>query len=173
MSEKKIVGLDDDYPIFYKDVQDIVSELKCSDIDKLITRDIMLNIEAQVANVISNGGAANIPFLGNLRKNPLKYAIHKTKEEFANARNTLNPEDYKQFWKDKLKVLKSEIDTKQTLNRELRKFKANNKTYKRILVTHGTRYANLWIYAATHLHSIPFDPEVEEAFERIRTQQTN
>ena len=56
------------------------------------------------------------------------------------------------------------------LEKDLKKLLEIKKRYERYFINYGRAYAEVFIKALTWLEEVPFDIEVEEAFENLRNK---
>ena len=80
-----------------KDINDILSDIdfKTED-DKLLMKDVISNLESVVAEEVKNGKCVQIPYIGSVRKNPLKETLEKNRTNFRIAAKSLSKEGFKE-----------------------------------------------------------------------------
>ena len=71
---------------------------------------------------------------------------------------------------DAKEELKKEEFRKRYINRVRSR---NKKKYEYYFLTYGKAYAEMYIQSILWLEEVPFNPEVEEAFETIRNNERN
>ena len=88
--------LNNEYSFIVKNKTDILNELNFTDDeDRFITDSIITNLEKHASESIRNGKAAQLPYIGVVRKNPLREIIRANYNNFKVARKHMTKEEYK------------------------------------------------------------------------------
>lgn len=162
--------LKDDYDIVIKTKSDILSEIDFnSEDDKLVCESIIDSLENTVFDSVKNGLTVSIPFIGCLRKDPIKEVIQANKEQFKNVRKISDKTKYKQYVSDFISNAKDEQKNKDRIKFVTNKIRQKNKKkYEEYYIKLGRSYAELFLKSIFWLEDIPFDAEVQEAYDNIK-----
>lgn len=167
-----VINLDEssiNYDINIKTQKDILNDLKLNDDDKLICRSIIENLEHFAAENIRKLNTVQLPFIGCIRINPVKYKFKHQKLQLSTIRHNTTKEEYKNYVRDTYNELTKEAKEQDKRKLYLTKVKRNNKNKYEILYKNlGKAYANLFIYSITLLEEIPFDVEWEYHYQSLK-----
>lgn len=175
MSEKSyksinnIEELNDNLDLIVKTKSDILEELNFkTDDDKFLCESIIDNLESTVFNNVRDGLTVSIPYIGTLRKNPIRELINDNKQHLSNVRKCLSKEEYKSYMREYITDAKIKQKAKDRLKYILKQIRSKNKNkYEKYYSTFGRAYAELYLNAIYWMKEIPFDAEVEEMFQKL------
>lgn len=160
------------YEVIHKDINDILNDLKIDENDLILTKDIINGIESTAADYIKKDKTVSLPYLGTVRRNPIKKKLTEDYDEMKNARETLTREQFLEFYKNKMTNLKLEQKNK---DREKHANKINlgvNKAkYEELCITVGKAYADAYIFAITHFTEVEFDQEIQDKYDEINNRK--
>lgn len=166
-NNKKII-FKEEFDIESKNYIDIIAELNLSDDDSIICKSIINSMEKYMVDNIKNGKTVQIPYIGVVRKNPIKVALAAEKEELRLLRKLNDKETYKTIVKDKINSYKKEINKKDRDKLILKKLiSIYKKEYELYSKTIGVAFANMFIYGKTLFKDIPFDIEVQKMYDEL------
>ena len=139
--------INDDYSIVVKTKADILSEIDFdSDDDKLICETIIDSMENSIFENVKNGLVVSIPFIGCLRKDPIKEKIKAHGEKFKEIRKYTNKEQYKKYVSDFITEIKINQKKEDKLKSILTKIRQKNKKkYEQYYIQIGRYYAELYL----------------------------
>lgn len=161
--------LDSQYNIIIKDSNDIINEMNLSDDDSLITKSIVEGMEKAIADALVDGKTVSIPYIGRVRKNPVKKHLKEHYEELREARSHMSYEEYRQFCGNIVNDIKSKIAYEDFIKFNLARIKSANKAkYNKLYIALGEAYANVYIKSIFWLKYVPFDRDVQEAFDNLK-----
>lgn len=90
-------------------MKDIINSIGFkSEEDKLMCEVIITNLEKYAAENIKQSKTVNIPYIGCIRKSPLREAIVSRKFDFKKARLSMSREEYKDYVRQSIDKLKKE-----------------------------------------------------------------
>lgn len=167
-NNKQKVLLKEDFNIETKNYKDIINELDLNIDDKIICESIINSMEQYILKNLKDGKIVQIPYLGVVRKNPIKEALAAEKEELRYLRKTNDKETYKAIVKNKINSYKQELNKKDRDKLEIKKLiSIYKKEYEFYSKTIGAAFANMFIYSKTLFKDIPFDPEVQRMYDEL------
>ena len=152
-----------------KDTKSIISdiEFKTSE-QELLCEDIITHLESTAAKEILNDKCVQLPFIGALRKNPLKKTLEDNRAKFKSLSKHLSKEDFKEYTKEVFANKKKELrkaDYEKAKFKEIRnKYKSKYETYYKIL---GAAYANFFIKSIMMMEIIEFNQEFEDRMQEL------
>lgn len=168
LNNEFIDSSNDIYTLKTVDIDDIIKDLKLSDEDEIITRSIILGIEYNAADTISNNLIASLPYVGTLQKDITKDLLQEHSEELKIARSTLDKESYKQYVRDLRKEIKDQIAADYNKRKYFESFKrSKNKLYNKLIIERGKAYADVYIYTRMLLKPIEFNQDIQDQYDRI------
>lgn len=166
----KIEEVNEDFTITVKNKSDILNELNFkSEEDKLLCESIIDSLENSVYDNVRDGLTVSIPYIGNLRRNKVYESIAQSKKNFKAVRSFVSKEEYKQYVVEVIvdaKTKQLELDKRKVLITHLRR--VNKKKYERYYMDFGRAYAELYLTAILWLREIPFDRDVQDAYDRLK-----
>lgn len=170
-----VIGLDEssiDYEVIVKNQKDILNEIDFKDDEeRLICHSIIENLEKFAAENVRNLKTVQLPFIGSLRINPIKYKFKHSKLNLSTIRHNTTKEEYRNYVKDTYNEFIKETKKEDARKLYLIKVKRNNKDkYEKLYKTLGKAYANLFIYSITLLEEIPFDAEWEYHYQSLNSR---
>lgn len=173
MADSAVLYGDNDYPTVINDREDILDALEFKSLeDRVMCESIIESMDKDIAELISNDKVANIPFIGCVRRNPIRKVITDNFNNFRIARTHLTKEQYKEHVRCIVNDAKEELKEKEFHKRFINRVRSRNKKkYERYFLTYGKAYAEMYIKAILLMEEVPFNPEVEEAFETIRNNE--
>ena len=168
----KIEEVNEDFSITIKSKSDILNELDFkTEEDKLLCESIIDSLENTVYDSVRDGLTVSIPYIGNLRRNPIYESITESKKNFKAIRACVSKEQYKQHVVEVIIDAKEEQAKKDRLKATLTNIKRiNKKKYEKYYMEFGRAYAQLFLTAIYWLKEIPFDPEVQAAFDNLNEE---
>ena len=140
--------------------------------DKLLMKDIISNLESVVAEEIKNGKCVQIPYIGSLRKNPLKETLEKNRTNFRIAAKSLSKEGFKEHCSLVFKKKKDELriqDYKKAKLKQIRK--RHQKEFEQLYINIGPAYANMYIFSKTLMKAVEFNEEFEDKIQELNRNE--
>lgn len=161
---------DSEYPIVVSEVNDVLDSIEFNSFEeRCLCEAIITEMDKAIADTISDEKVANIPFIGCVRRNPIRKAINDNKEKLKVIRKGITKEQYKDHVRCILNDAREKVEKEDARKRFEKTFRnKNKKKYERYFINYGRAYAEAFIKALTWLEEVPFDIEVEEAFENLR-----
>lgn len=165
-----IEEVNEDFTIVTKNRQDIIEELSFNnEEEKLLCESIIDNLEEDIFNAVRDNLTVSIPFIGRLRKDPVKEMITKNKNNFKLARQYLSKEEYKEHVTSFIVDARQKQLKKDKFKTLLHKIKQNNKKkYELYYKTFGRSYAELFLYSIYWLDELPFDIDIQAAYDKLK-----
>lgn len=175
MANVAILYNDNDYPTVVNNREDILDALEFKSLeDRFMCDSIIESMDTDIAELIKNNKVANIPFIGCVRKNPIRKVITDNFNNFRIARTHLSKEEYKEHVRCIVDDAKEQLKEEEFRKRHINKVRSKNKKkYERYFLTYGKAYAEAYIQALLWMEEVPFNPEVEEMFEIMRNNERN
>lgn len=168
------VLLKEDINIETKNYKDIINELNFNDYDAIMCESIINSMEKYMVKNIKDGKAVQIPYLGVVRKNPIKTALAAEKQELRELRKKTDKETYKNIVKNKINSYREEIHKKDRNKLIIKKLiSIYKKEYEWYSKNIGTAFANMFIYGKTLFKDIPFDIEVQRMYDELNNKQND
>lgn len=140
--------------------------------DKLLMKDIISNLEFVIAEEIKNGKCVQIPYIGSLRKNPLKETLEQNRTNFRIAAKSLSKEGFKEHCSLVFKKKKDELriqDYNKTKLKQMRK--RHQKEFEQLYVNIGPAYANMYIFSKTLMKAVDFNEEFENKIQELNRNE--
>lgn len=155
-----------------KDITSIISEIKFEkEDDDLLCKDIILHLENTAAEEIKNDKCVQLPFIGSIRKNPLRKVLDSNREAFKLARKQLEKDDFKAYCAEVFKDKKDELRLEDYRKAKVKEIRNKYKTKYEQYFTHlGPAYANMFCNAILMMRMVEFDEEFEETYNRLRNE---
>lgn len=136
--------------------------------DKLICEDIIDKMDEQIRTTIVKGQTAQIPYIGNIRKNPVHMEFTAQKSSLSELRKQVGKAEYKKQISKLIIDIKANCKTQDYIHRYFNSIKRNNlKKYNKLFNLLGQHYADLYIYSIMWCKEVPFDQDVEDAYNMI------
>ena len=87
---------DSEYPIVVSEVNDVLDSIEFNSFEeRCLCEAIITEMDKAIADTISDEKVANIPFIGCVRRNPIRKAINDNKEKLKVIRKGITKEQYK------------------------------------------------------------------------------
>ena len=171
ISYSDIETLNNEYSFLVKNKTDILNELDFIDEDdRLLTESIINNLERHASENIKNNNIVQLPYIGVIRKSPLREVMRSNYDNFRQARKTMNKEEYKTYVANIINEGKQKIKEAEDIKyRFKRLISRNKKTYDRYYINLGKNYANVYILALSLLDYVEFNQEVQDMYDYLRT----
>lgn len=152
-----------------KSLEDIIDDIGFkTDEQALICKDIISHLERTAAEEINKGNCVQMPFIGALRKNPLKQTLEENRGKFRTMSKHLSKENFKEYTAEVFRTKKEELRHKdyiKTKEKEIRnKYKNKYETYYKIL---GPAYANMFVKSIMMLRIVEFNQEFEDHMQEL------
>ena len=149
--------------------KDILSEIKFdNEDDYLICESIIKSLEGYAAKKINENKAVQLPYIGVVRKNPIKCSLKKQRSELKLLRKTTDKENYKQIVREKIYYIKKDQKDIDTNKIRLNKIKAiYKKEYEKYCKSIGSAFADAFILSKTLFKYIPFDREIQRMYDEL------
>lgn len=158
--------LNDDYVMIYKDIDNILEDVGfVTDDDKVLCRSIIDSLEKEAAEQLLAGKCISLPYIGNIRRSPIKMAMISHYKEFKQKRNELSKPDYIAYCRDVMYKEKRRIQNEEVHKRKMNTLKKKHlKLWLDKQTSMGDAYANLWLIAFKNWTVIEFDWDIEIAY---------
>jgi DNA repair ATPase RecN len=153
---------------------DILNSITFDDEDyRIITKDIINEVERAASIAIIDEKCASVPFIGCIRKNLVSLNITRNHtNELKFARERMSADEFQDYRKE---IVHEEWVKDRDNNNKKRKFTStkNNNRYKynKLCNSIGIAYANMFVRSITMLDYVPFDQDVEDAFQRLNNEE--
>ena len=159
--------LDDDYVLIYKDVDNILDDIDfVVDDDRILCKTIIDSLEKEAAAQLLAGKCVQLPYIGNIRRNPIKMALIKRYKEFKEKRSQLSREDYVAYCKKVMRQEKIDLQNAEIHKRKMNTFRKKNlKIWMEKKKAFGDAYANVYLYVLKYWTAVDFDWDVELAYQ--------
>lgn len=165
-----IINIDTSFTIKRTTKQEILDSIDIEDDTELKLIDLIIDvIENTAAKGIKDNKAAQIPYIGTIRKNPVKEELKKVQSSFKFHRSYMTKEQYKGYVRETVIEIQQEQERKD--KERLARFKVrrnNGKTYDNLYKKLGKSYAEMYIYSMTLFKVIEFDAEWEEHYKSLK-----
>ena len=155
------------------DINDILNDIHFeTEDDKLLMKDIISNLESVVAEEIKNGKCVQIPYIGSLRKNPLKETLEKNRTNFRIAAKSLSKEGFKEHCSLVFKKKKDELRIQDYEKAKLKQIrKRHQKEFEQLYIDIGPAYANMYIFSKTLMKAVDFNEEFEDKIQELNRNE--
>lgn len=156
----------DDYTMIYKDIDNILEDIGLvTEDDKILCRTIIDSLEKEAAAQLLAGQCVQLPYIGNIRRSPIKMAMISHYKDFKQKRTELTKDEYVAYCKDVMRKEKMKIQKLEVHKRKMNTFR---RRYMKLWMDRkksmGDAYANLWLFAFKNWTVIDFDWDVEIAY---------
>lgn len=161
--------INDNYETIVKDSFNILNEINFeSDDDALIMKSIISSLEKEAAQAVRDNKCVSIPYVGCVRKNAKHREALKIMDEIKESYRNMSAEEYRAYCKRTFKDIALTVNYNEYVKRCIRHIRAiNREEYDRLTFLYGIHYANIYIKSIYWLEYIPFDPEVQAAYDRL------
>lgn len=139
---------------------DVIASIENNIIDKDVAYEIINQLEIDAANMLSDGKWVGIPKFGNIRANPYGYKSMSAeqKEMVRNAKEVLPRDKYIMFRKETIIKNNERVKINRFFSYTLSMSINKNKTlYKRLCMTKGETWTNIYFYAMFNVKAITND----------------
>lgn len=153
-------------------LKDIFDDIGYSEEDRDLGEDIIKNLEKVVADEILKGKCVQVPYIGCLRKNPLKETLEKNRTNFKIAAKSLSKEGFKEHCALVFKKRKDELrreDYKKAKLKEIRN--RHKKDYEFYCTNIGKGYADMFLLSRLNFKAVDYDEEWEELYQKLNTNE--
>lgn len=167
MADKVLIK--EDIELEVKDTNDIISEIEFdTEDDMLICTDIIRSLEQYAAKNIKDDKTVQLPYIGSVRKDPVKKMFKEQKKELKAIRKQCDKDTYRQIVKDKVNSIIKQQESLEYRYIQCEQLKRlYKKEYEHNCKTKGEAYANMIIYSKTLFEYVPFDMEVQKMYEEL------
>ena len=155
-----------------KTINDILEDINFDNIDdELLCRDIIEHLENTAAEEIKNDKCVQLPFIGSIRKNPLRKVLDKNREAFKLVAKNLSKEDAKAHYASVFQAKKDELRREDYEKAKLKEVRNKHKTKYEQYFTHlGPAHANMYLQSFLMLKMVEHDEEFEERMRELRNE---
>ena len=159
--------IDTDYILIYKDIDNVLDDIDfVTNDDRVLCRSIIDSLEKEAAAQLLDGKCIQLPYIGNMRRSPIKMAMISHYKEFKEKREVLTKSQYIAYCKDVMKHEKMRIQNEEVRKRKMSTFKKKKlKQWLSRMKQFGAPYANAWLLSITKFTVIEFDWDVEQAYQ--------
>lgn len=164
------IELTDDYILTYKELDDVLEDIDFAiDDDKHLCRSIIDSLEKELAKQLLDGKCVQIPYIGTVRKNPVRVSLIANYKEFKEKRSTLTKDEYKEYCRNKVNSIKRDVQNKEIHRRKMNTFKRKFlKLWMNKRDKFGDVYADLYLFCIRNWTVIEFDWDLEIAYQESR-----
>lgn len=167
-------ALDDSGAIVYKSMNNILDDINVESKERLIIKNIVLDLESQIGDIIFNDGKALIPYLGTINKPYKAIVARKYAKEFSEARKRMTKEEYAEYVRDIMKKEKKAIEESNARAARFAEFRSKRfRVYTKLFDRHGEEYANLWLFFKGYGNIVHFDPDREAEYQQVYAETTD
>lgn len=155
-----------------KDINDILEDIEFDNIDdELICKDIITHLETTAAEEIKNDKCVQLPFIGSIRKNPLRKVLDENRTAFKLVAKNFNKEDAKAHYASVFQEKKNELRLEDYKKAKLKEVRNRNKTKYEQLYTHlGPAYANMYLNAILMMRMVEFNQDFEDKIRELSNE---
>ena len=167
-------ALDDSGAIVYKNMNNILDDMNINEKERIITKNIILDLESQIGDIIFNDGKASIPFIGTINKPYKAIVARKYAKEFSEARKRMTKEEYMDYVRNIMKKEKKAIEENHARAARFAEFRNKRfRLYTKLYDRHGEEYANLWLFFKGYGNIVHFDPDREAEYQQVYAETTD
>lgn len=154
------------------DINTILSCIEFKDLgEELLCRDIITHLETTAAEEIQNDKCVQLPFIGSIRKNPLRKVLDNNRTAFKIAAKNLSKEDFKHHCASVFQEKKNELRLEDYKKAKLKEIRNKNKTKYEQYYTHlGPAYANMYLHAILMMRMVEYNQEFEDRLKELRNE---
>lgn len=155
-----------------KDINDILEDIEFDNIDdSLICKDIITHLETTAAEEIKNDKCVQLPFIGSIRKNPLRKVLDENRTAFKLVAKNFSKEDAKAHYASVFQEKKNELRLEDYKKAKLKEVRNRNKTKYEQLYTHlGPAYANMYLNAILMMRMVEFNQDFEDKIRELTNE---
>lgn len=155
-----------------KDINDILEDIEFDNIDdELICKDIITHLETTAAEEIKNDKCVQLPFIGSIRKNPLRKVLDENRTAFKFVAKNFSKEDAKAHYASVFQEKKNELRLEDYKKAKLKEVRNRNKTKYEQLYTHlGPAYANMYLNAILMMRMVEFNQDFEDKIRELTNE---
>lgn len=155
-----------------KDINDILEDIEFDNIDdELICKDIITHLETTAAEEIKNDKCVQLPFIGSIRKNPLRKVLDENRTAFKLVAKNFSKEDAKAHYASVFQEKKNELRLEDYKKAKLKEVRNRNKTKYEQLYTHlGPAYANMYLNAILMMRMVEFNQDFEDKIRELNNE---
>lgn len=152
-----------------KSTNDILDDIGFeSEIDRLLCKDIVQHLENTAAEEILNNKCIQIPFIGCLRKNPLKQVLEDNRKNFRIIAQNYSKEERKEKYAEVFRNKKAELRKEDYYKARIKKLRRKYKTKYEQYFTHvGPAYAEMFIASRLNFSMVEFNKELEDKLQEL------
>ena len=152
-----------------KKQDDILDELDFeNDVERLLCKDIITNLESGAAEEINNNKCVQLPFIGSIRKNPLKQVLEDNRSNFREIARTHTKEEAKIKFAAVFKKKQDELREEDYYKAKLKEIRNKYKTRYEQYFTHiGPAYAQMFLVSRLKYSMVEFDKELENKLQEL------
>lgn len=152
-----------------KDIEDILTDINFKNLnDELVCKDIILHLENTAAEEIKNDKCVQLPFIGSIRKNPLRKVLIDNKVNFKLAAKNLNKDEAKEYFASVFREKKQEMRKADYERAKIIEVRNKNKIKYEQYYTHlGPAYANMYLRAILMMRMVEYDQEFEDRIKEL------
>lgn len=159
--------IDTDYILVYKDIDNVLDDIDfVTQDDRILCRSIIDSLEKEAAAQLLAGKCIQLPYIGNIRRSPIKMAMINHYKDFKEKREVLTRSEYITYCKDVMKKEKMRIQNEELRKRKMNTFKKKKlKQWMNKMKQFSAAYANAWLLSVTTFTVIEFDWDIEQAYQ--------
>ena len=171
MADTAILYNDGDYPTIINKREDILDALEFKSLeDRVMCDSIIESMDKNIAELISNNKVANIPFIGCVRKDPIRKVVVDNFNNFRIARTHLTKEQYKEHVRCVVNDAKEELKKEEFRKRYINRVRSRNKKkYDRLYIELGKHYATVYILSLYWMEAVEFDQDIQDMYDSLKS----
>lgn len=174
LNNKEIISseVDTEFPLIFKDIDNILDDMTFSNKeDRILCRTIIDSLEKEASVQLLEGKCVQLPYIGNIYRNKLKLAMTSHYKDLKEKRKELTKEEYKEYCRNIARKENMRIQNEEVAKRKLNTFKRKHlKMWMDKRNKFGDAYANLWLRFIKTWKDIPFNWDVEIAYQESYNQ---
>lgn len=154
-----------------KELDDVIEEMNVSDEEALLMKDIIIHLETTAAQEIKNDKCVQLPYIGSIRKNPLRKTLDENRTAFKISSKILTKEQFKEHAASVFKSRKDELRLEDYKKAKIREIKNRNKAkYEKYFIELGPAYANMYLNAILLMRMVEYDDEFEQHMKTLNNE---
>ena len=152
-----------------KSMNDILDDIDfIDDNERLLCKDIIQHLEQTTADEVNNGKCVQIPFIGSIRKNPMKKVLEDNRANFREIAKNNTKEEAKKQYALVFKQKKDELRKEDYYKAKIKEIRNRNKDkYEKYYKLIGPAYANMFLVSRLHFTPVEFDKELEDKLQEL------